>query len=99
MLNSIAESGAPEFIAVYGRRRVGKTFLIRGYFNERFSFYASGLNNRPKREQLKNFNSKLMEYGHREKKIPQKLGSLVLFLVEEVRDLVLLVGDEVRIRL
>jgi len=73
LLNSIAESGAPEFIAVYGRRRVGKTFLIRGYFNERFSFYASGLNNRPKREQLKNFNSKLMEYGHREKKIPQDL--------------------------
>ena len=61
----------PEFIAVYGRRRVGKTFLIRSYFNENFSFYASGLNNRPKREQLKNFNSKLMEYGHREKKIPQ----------------------------
>jgi len=28
LLNSIAESGAPEFIAVYGRRRVGKTFLI-----------------------------------------------------------------------
>ena len=71
LLDSIAKSGVPEFIAVYGRRRVGKTFLIRGYFNERFSFYASGLDNRPKREQLKNFNSKLMEYGHREKKIPQ----------------------------
>ena len=27
LLDSIAESGVPEFIAVYGRRRVGKTFF------------------------------------------------------------------------
>ena len=33
------ESGKPEFIAVFGRRRVGKTFLIREYFKHQFSFY------------------------------------------------------------
>ena len=71
LLESIVHSGTPEFVAVYGRRRVGKTFLIRNHFSERFSFYASGLNNRPKREQLKNFNSKLVEYGLKEKRIPQ----------------------------
>ena len=30
LLDSICDSGVPEFIAVYGRRRVGKTILILG---------------------------------------------------------------------
>jgi len=29
VLQRIVESGDPEFVAVYGRRRVGKTFLIK----------------------------------------------------------------------
>ena len=36
-------SGKPEFVVVYGRRRVGKTFLIKEYFNNNFSFYSTGL--------------------------------------------------------
>ena len=28
LLNKYASSNKPEFVAVYGRRRVGKTFLI-----------------------------------------------------------------------
>ena len=32
------ESDQSEFIAVYGRRRVGKTFLIRQAFANRFTF-------------------------------------------------------------
>ncbi len=31
-LKEVMESDQPEFIAVYGRRRVGKTFLIRQAF-------------------------------------------------------------------
>ena len=31
-------SGRPEFVAVYGRRRVGKTFLVRKAFGNRFAF-------------------------------------------------------------
>jgi len=31
-LAEIAGSGRPEFVAVYGRRRVGKTFLVRSAF-------------------------------------------------------------------
>ena len=36
-------SGKPELVVVYGRRRVGKTFLVRQYFNDKFYFYATGV--------------------------------------------------------
>ena len=31
-----------EFVAVYGRRRVGKTYLIRETFNYKFTFQHTG---------------------------------------------------------
>ena len=62
-LNKYLESEKPEFIAVYGRRRVGKTFLIREYFNRKFTFYIAGLANATKQEQLENFNATLLSYG------------------------------------
>jgi len=39
IFNQCIESKKPEFVAVFGRRRVGKTFLIREYFKHQFSFY------------------------------------------------------------
>ena len=33
ILTDCMESGRPEFMVVYGRRRIGKTFLIREYFD------------------------------------------------------------------
>ena len=62
-LQQYFESESPEFVAVYGRRRIGKTFLIKEFFKERFSFYISGLANATKEEQLENFNAALIEYG------------------------------------
>ena len=41
-LQKAYESGSSEFVAVYGRRRVGKTFLVRETFNSRFTFQHSG---------------------------------------------------------
>jgi AAA+ ATPase superfamily predicted ATPase len=57
------ESSRPEFIAVYGRRRVGKTFLIREFFQNDFFFYASGLAKSDVAAQLDNFNEALLSYG------------------------------------
>ena len=62
-LQQYFESDKPEFVAVYGRRRVGKTFLIKEYFNKSFSFYISGLANATKEEQLENFNATLTFHG------------------------------------
>ena len=54
-LNRIMESTSSEFVMVYGRRRVGKTFLIREYFANRFSFYVTGIAQGTLQEQLMNF--------------------------------------------
>lgn len=62
-LNDAYESNRSEFIAIYGRRRVGKTYLVRELFNDRFTFYTAGRENIPKSTQLLNFRDSLETYG------------------------------------
>jgi AAA+ ATPase superfamily predicted ATPase len=62
-LQQYVESGKPEFVAVYGRRRVGKTFLIKEFFKQSFIFYVTGLANAGKKDQMANFNASLNHYG------------------------------------
>lgn len=71
MLLNCLQSSQAEFLVVYGRRRVGKTFLIKEYFNNTFSFYATGLSNAKTKEQLKAFQGSLLEYGCEEKGAPK----------------------------
>ena len=52
-----------QFVAVYGRRRVGKTFLVRKTFGNAFAFYHSGVFDAPYREQLLEFRDSLLECG------------------------------------
>ena len=63
-LSKYMESGRGEFIAVYGRRRVGKTFLIRQYFKDTFDFYTTGIIDGSREEQMAAFNDALTRYGH-----------------------------------
>ena len=49
------DSDEAQLVVVYGRRRVGKTFLIRNVFDNRFSFYFTGAYNVTTKEQLANF--------------------------------------------
>ncbi|MCR5206559.1 MAG: ATP-binding protein [Lachnospiraceae bacterium] len=70
LIKRCVESKRPEFVAVYGRRRVGKTYLIKEYFNKQFSFYATGLTDEKKEGQLRAFNQSLVEYGSTEAGIP-----------------------------
>ena len=42
-LERLTNSGMPEFVAVYGRRRVGKTFLVKEFFGNNFVFYTTGV--------------------------------------------------------
>jgi uncharacterized protein len=54
-LKQLTSSEKAEFIAVYGRRRVGKTLLIRECFNNEFCFYATGLAKAKTQKQLTSF--------------------------------------------
>lgn len=38
ILNNCLESGRSEFVVIYGRRRIGKTFLVRRFFNDTYDF-------------------------------------------------------------
>jgi predicted AAA+ superfamily ATPase len=56
ILKKIYSSAQPEFLAVYGRRRIGKTFLIRHFFkNKGLYFELTGLKNGRLKQQLYNF--------------------------------------------
>jgi len=55
ILNSALQSKQPELIAVYGRRRIGKTFLVRSVYANHLLFEFSGIHKVPKKRQLKNF--------------------------------------------
>ena len=44
-LKDYINSDHSEFIAVYGRRRVGKTFLIQQVIGNDYAFYVAGMNN------------------------------------------------------
>ncbi len=59
----MAESNESEFVAIYGRRRVGKTYLVRETFEGRFSFQHSGLATGGMKRQLAQFFLSLRTYG------------------------------------
>lgn len=68
-LERCLNSNRSEFIAVYGRRRVGKTFLIENHFNQTFSFWYVGRRNISTRNQLRLFAKCLSKYsGYEEEK-------------------------------
>lgn len=55
-LDRLYESDKAEFIAVYGRRRVGKTYLIRQYFKEKGVYFeVTGIKGADKANQLNKF--------------------------------------------
>ena len=49
-------SESSEFVVVYGRRRVGKTYLVREFFDRKFDFYHTCIANSDKDTQLSEFN-------------------------------------------
>lgn len=65
-LKQYIESDRPEFIGLYGRRRIGKTYLVNQLFREEMSFSVSGLINGTRAEQVSAFKVALRMYGYEE---------------------------------
>jgi uncharacterized protein len=59
ILHEAVNSADAELIAVYGRRRVGKTFLIREVYKDRIIFELSGIHGAKFNDQLENFSLSL----------------------------------------
>ena len=59
LLDEIIQSSKAELVAVYGRRRVGKTFLLRTYLQQKINFQFSGLHHVDTEVQLQNFTKAL----------------------------------------
>lgn len=59
ILDEILESPASELVAIYGRRRVGKTFLVHSVFENEIVFEFTGSHNAPVKTQLENFSREL----------------------------------------
>lgn len=76
-LNERYHSNQAELVVVYGRRRVGKTFLVRETFKDRMTFYHTGLSpydeNRKigKKQQLEHFYHTLLSHGMSESSCPE----------------------------
>jgi AAA+ ATPase superfamily predicted ATPase len=66
VLQRCLESKKPEFIAVYGRRRVGKTYLVREFFENKFAFYLTGSADKGMSTQLDYFNEAVQLYSNQE---------------------------------
>ena len=55
ILQRALSSSESEMVAVIGRRRVGKTYLIRSVYADKIKFETAGVQNAPLKEQLNNF--------------------------------------------
>ncbi len=64
-LEKIFSSRKSEFVVVCGRRRIGKTFLVREFFDESIVFQTAGLANGNLQLQITSFYKEMLEAGLR----------------------------------
>ena len=69
LLKEYTSSERPEFVAIYGRRRVGKTYLVNQLFGGKMAFAMTGVLNGSKEEQMEAFVDAMLEYSG---KLPEK---------------------------
>lgn len=63
LISSYLQSEKAELIAIYGRRRVGKTFLVKSFFDNQFDFSFTGLYNVTRAVHLSQFQKALENYS------------------------------------
>ena len=63
LLDDVMKSNESEMVIVYGRRRVGKTYLVNRYFNNSYAFKHTGVFNKCTGTQLERFAASLEDYS------------------------------------
>ena len=63
ILQNICEEEEARLVAVYGRRRVGKTYLVKYFFKEKFDFFFTGSFETPMKVQMSLFRAALSQYS------------------------------------
>ena len=88
-LDRILQSNEAEFLALYGRRRVGKTFLVRHYLKKQLVFDFSGTKDESKTQQLANFFTEFLKRtkGKRETQVPDSWHTAFNYLANYLADL------------
>lgn len=83
ILETLDKSPKSAFVAIYGRRRVGKTFLVRTVFENKFTFYITGIANIDLSAQLTNFYAGLIRYfpWMEDKQVPQNWFQAFQYLI------------------
>ena len=71
MLLERAQRDEAQLIIIYGRRRVGKTYLVRETFEDNFIFSYTGYENVPKKRQLEEFAKALGRYSLQISTVPK----------------------------
>jgi len=69
ILKEALKSDESEMVAITGRRRVGKTFLVRSVYNGRIDLEFTGVQSAPRNEQIASFHFLLQRFVGEEPKL------------------------------
>lgn len=92
-LEKLYESKKAELVAIYGRRRVGKTYLVSETFSDRITFHHAGLSPATDnnigilKKQLQHFYNSLLLSGMEEGKAPESWMEAFLLLEKHLQSI------------
>ncbi|HPH90974.1 MAG TPA: ATP-binding protein [Ferruginibacter sp.] len=79
ILKGLLQSGESELVSILGRRRVGKTYLIREVYKDHIVFEFTGIQDGTRRQQLDSFAFSMQQYFGRKKTARSITGWLEAF--------------------
>ncbi len=82
ILTKAYEHSEARFVAIFGRRRVGKTYLIRKVFDDKVAFYMTGLSGVTAKQQIFNFHTALLRQGGNFATVPKNWFSAFQNLID-----------------